>query len=328
MASNTSTVGLRIGFVGLGTMGQAMALNMQAHRTASGNLSISVYNRTASKAKAVEDQGATVCASPAEVAARSDVVFLSLFDGDAVQKVIAEILNSLTDTTDGVAEHPLVIADTTTVHPSVTKHIIELVAGRQASLRRRVEFSQTPIWGTPPAAVAANLVIVVSGTAAELVEAVAVPAIAHTAINCGPDGVRAAKFKVLGNFMIAAIIESLGEAMAVAEQNEIGRELYLEFIKHVMPIAPVVGYAAKMVDQGGEASKTQVNFTVPGGMKDVGYAIDMAKDVGMRLHVAELAYEHLQWVVDNGDSNWDWSSLAFALRKQGSKEESKKESEM
>ncbi|KAJ1784756.1 hypothetical protein LPJ59_006289, partial [Coemansia sp. RSA 2399] len=130
------------------------------------------------------------------------------------------------------------------------------------------------------------------------------------------DQAAAAKFKIMGNFMIGAVIESLGEAMAVAHEIGVGRETYLEFVKEVFPVPPVLGYAAKMVDQGGEAAKTQVGFTVPGGMKDVGYAIDVAKSVGMRLPVAELAYEHLQWVKDNGNPDWDWSSLAYALRKE------------
>ncbi|KAJ2726669.1 hypothetical protein GGI07_000392 [Coemansia sp. Benny D115] len=316
--SDASTVGLRIGVIGLGTMGHAIATNLHKHRVANGNPPISVYNRTKAKAKSLEEMGAVVQDTVSATADNSDVVFLSLFNGDAVKDVISTILDSITDTSGqerASDAKPLVIADTTTVHPSVPKWVEEQVASRQSTLTRPVYFSQTPVWGAPPMAVAAKLVLVTSGIQAELIKAVAVPAFARTAIDCGMDVQRAAKFKILGNFMIAAIIESLGEAFAVAEETGIGRETYLEFVKEVLPVPPVVGYATKMVAQGGEASKTQVGFNVLGGMKDVGYAVDVAKDVGMRLPIAELAYEHLQWVVDNGDSNWDWSSLAYALRK-------------
>ncbi|KAJ2488746.1 hypothetical protein IWW37_004549 [Coemansia sp. RSA 2050] len=303
---------LRVGWIGLGAMGVEMARNLQAHRTAAGLSPISVYNRTASKCEQLAQFGAIVCGSASEVADASDVVFLSLFNGDTVKTVVTEIL----DNSSG--ERPLLIADLTTVHPDSTRWILDDLARRRRELllSRPVEFCQTPVWGAPPAAKAAKLVFVSSGASWRVLESLAVPAFAHTAIDCGEDAVRAAKFKVLGNFMIASIVEALGEAMAVAEEVGVGRELYLEFVKEMLPVPPAYAYARKMAEENGEAAKTQVGFTVLGGMKDVGYAIDLAKSAGMRLPIAELALEHLQWVKDKGDPNWDWSSLAFALRKR------------
>ncbi|KAJ2757274.1 hypothetical protein GGI19_000208 [Coemansia pectinata] len=303
---------LRVGWIGLGAMGGEMARNLQVYRTAAGLSPISVYNRTVSKCDKLATLGAQVYASASDVASVSDVVFLSLFNGEAVKSVVTEILNSSSCT------QPLLIADLTTVHPDSTQWVLDELdrRRRESLLLRPVEFSQTPVWGAPPAAKAAKLVFVSSGASRSVLESLAVPAFARTAIDCSDDPVRAAKFKILGNFMIASIVETLGEAMAVAEETGIGRELYLEFVKEMFPVPPAVGYAAKMTEDGGEASKTQVGFTVLGGMKDVGYAIDLAKSVGMRLPIAELALEHLQWVNDKGDPNWDWSSLAFALRKK------------
>ncbi|KAJ2007987.1 hypothetical protein GGI04_001311 [Coemansia thaxteri] len=320
---------LRIGWIGLGAMGAEMARNLQVHRSTAGLSSINVHNRTMAKCEPLAAHGAVVLESASAVANASDVVFLSLFNDDAVKSVIGEILGAVAvaDST----EQPLVIADMTTVHPSTTQWVLDEVArymsqedkntkSPSTTRRRPVEFSQTPVWGAPPAAKAARLVFVSSGGAhRSILESIAVPAFARTSIDCGENPVRAAKFKILGNFMIAAVIESLGQAMAVAEETGIGRELYNEFVKEVFPIPPVAGYAAKMTDDGGEASKTRVNFSVPGGMKDVGYAIDLAKSVGMRLPVAELAYEHLEWVLNNGDPSWDWSSLVYALRKTNMK---------
>ncbi|KAJ2894629.1 hypothetical protein GGI21_005260 [Coemansia aciculifera] len=313
---------LRVGWVGLGAMGSAMARNLQEYRIAQGLSPIGVYNRTQAKCDQVAALGAKVYESPSDVANASDVVFLSLFNDAAVKSVVTEILDSLKSASTSEQQQqqvtPLLIADLTTVHPDSTQWVVDEVARRhrESLLSRPVEFSQTPVWGAPPAAKAARLIYITSGTSRSVLEALAVPAFARMAIDCGDDAVRAAKFKILGNFMIAAAVEALGEAMAVAEETGIGRELYLEFIKAMFPVAPVVEYAAKMTDDGGEASKTRINFSVTGGMKDVGYAVDLAKSVGMRLPIAELALEHLQYVKDNGDSNWDWSSLAFALRKK------------
>ncbi|KAJ2377945.1 hypothetical protein IW150_001092 [Coemansia sp. RSA 2607] len=319
MASILTTAGLRIGFVGLGNMGQAMALNMQAHRVANGNPPISVYNRTPSKTLPLAEKGALVCESPSAVAANSDVVFLSLFNGDSVKQVLSEIFNALTG--GPKSDNPLIIADTTSVHPETSRWVIDQLAARQKSFCRQVEFSQTPVWGVPRTAMDAKLVIVTSGSSRKLIEALAVPAIARLALDCGTDVSCAAKFKILGNFMIGAVMEALAEAMAVAEETGIGRELYLEFVKEMFPVPPVVVHATMMTAQSGEAAKSQVNLNVPGAMKDVCAAIDVAGEAEMRLPIAELVREHLQWVIDNGDSNWDCTSLAFALRKNAIKKE-------
>ncbi|ORX69133.1 NAD(P)-binding protein [Linderina pennispora] len=307
---------LRVGLIGLGNMGLAMAINLQKHRAANGLSPISINNRTISKCAQVEELGAVARDTPGSVAANSDVVFLSLVNDAAVKDIVTQLLDSLKD--DSSTER-LLIADTTTVHPSTTQWVLEEISRRQSEYTRPVSFAQTPVWGAPPAAKAAMLVFVTSGEAEGVLGEIAVPAFARVAISCGTDQIKAARYKILGNFMIASVIESLGEAMAVAEEAGIGRELYFEFIKEVFPVPPVMGYALKMVADNGEASKTQVGFNVPGGMKDVGYAIDVAREAGMRLPIAELAYEHLQWVKDNGGEKWDWSSLAYALRKEHQK---------
>ncbi|KAJ2497237.1 hypothetical protein GGH96_005261 [Coemansia sp. RSA 1972] len=299
---------VRIGWIGLGTMGLEMARNLQQHRASTDQSPITVYNRTQAKCALVAEHGAHTAASPASIAQTSDVVFLSLRDDHAVKKVVTELLDNV------ALDKPLLIADLTTVHPSTTQWALDKASQAHSKL---VAFCQTPVWGAPPAARSASLVYVTSGSNSDsaLLADIAVPAFARTTIACA-DSVRAAKFKIMGNFMIAGILETLGEAMAVAHESGVSRELYLEFIKAMLPVAPVLGYAHKMADEGGEASKTQVGFNIHGGMKDVGYAIDVAQSAGLKLPVAELAHKHLQWVLDNGDENWDWSSLAFALRKQ------------
>ncbi|KAJ2538552.1 hypothetical protein EV175_006459 [Coemansia sp. RSA 1933] len=309
---------MEVGWIGLGTLGVEMAKNLQMHRAANGLSPLLVYNRTASKCGAVTELGAEAAASPAEVALHSDVVFISLVNGDAVRAVVQEMLKAMALDMSG-SSLPLFIADTTTVHPTMTQALVDEIRKRQSELTRPVVYMQTPVWGAPPAARARKLVLVTNkNSVPDIISGIAVPAFARTTIEVA-DQVQAAKFKIMGNFMIAAIIESLGEAMAVSHELGISRETYHQFVKEILPVPPVVGYSSKMVDDDGNAAKTQVGFTVPGGMKDVGYAIDVAKSVGMRLPIAELAYEHLQWVNENGDPKWDWASLAYALRKEAQK---------
>ncbi|KAJ1731997.1 hypothetical protein LPJ72_003659 [Coemansia sp. Benny D160-2] len=314
-----NTASLRVGWIGLGNLGIEMAKNLQSYRSENGLSAITVYNRTAAKCQAVEQLGASVAGSAAAVAAASDVIFLSLFNGDAVRTVVGEILDAEAEAGEASQTPPLVIADTTTVHPTAAQALVEEIRRRrekQGGRGRRVEFAQTPVWGAPPMARLRKLVLVTNrNSAPDTIGAIAIPAFARTAIQVD-DQAKAASFKILGNFMIAAIIESLGEAFAVAHESGISRETYLEFLQEVLPAPPLLGYASKMVAEGGDAVKSQVGFAVSGGMKDVGYAMDVAKSVGMRLPVAELAYEHLQWVEKNGSADWDWSSLVYALRKE------------
>ncbi|KAI9504849.1 hypothetical protein BX070DRAFT_184915, partial [Coemansia spiralis] len=290
-----------IGWIGLGTMGSAMAQNLQKHRTKANLSPIAVYNRTQSKCDALVALGAHKATSISGLKGL-DIIFLSLFNGDAVKSTIEEILLSA-----HTPDKRLIICDTTTVHPTVTKWALDRMPDS-------VEFVQTPVWGAPPAAKAAALVLVTSAHH-ELIRDIGVPAFARTTIKVS-NPVRAAEFKILGNFMVAAVIESLGEAFAVAHEVGISRETFFEFVKEMFPVAPFIGYGTKLVADDGNAAKHQVGFTVVGGMKDVGYAIDVAKGAGMRLPIAELAYEHLEWVKENGSPDWDWSSLAYALRKE------------
>ncbi|KAI9475332.1 hypothetical protein BX667DRAFT_498410 [Coemansia mojavensis] len=297
------TKSARIGWVGLGRMGIEMACNMQKHRREHGLSSITVYNRTESKCQAVAELGARAASSLLEAVQASDLLFFSLFGDDAVKQTVADVLAC-------DMQSPLLIADTSTISPDTTKEILNLIE----TSGKPVKFCQTPVWGIPAAAKAAQLVFVLSaGTNNAALTEITVPAIARTTLDCGDDPVKAAQFKIMGNFLISSTLEAVSEGMAVVREAGISPNLYLQFIKEMMPAKSIVGHASKLVND--EASKTDVAFSVAGGMKDVRHAIGVAESVGMKLPIAELTLQHLQWVADNGDASWDWSALAYALRK-------------
>ncbi|KAJ2851658.1 hypothetical protein IWW36_000981 [Coemansia brasiliensis] len=286
-------------------MGIEMACNLQKYRKQQGHSSIIVYNRTKSKCQTVAELGAQAAASVAEVVQTSDLLFLSLFGDHAVKQTVTDILTCN-------LQSPLLIADTSTISPDTTKELLQLI--RDSA--KPVKFCQTPVWGIPAAAKAAQLVFVLSaGSDNNALTEITVPAIARTTLDCGDDPVKAVQFKILGNFLISSTLEAVSEGMAVVREAGISPDLYLQFIKEMMPARSIVGHASKLVEDDGEASKTNVAFSVAGGMKDVKHAIGVAESVGMKLPIAELTLQHLQWVADNGDANWDWSALAYALRK-------------
>lgn len=143
---------MRVGFIGLGVMGRPMALNLLRARH-----EVTVWARRPESAEPLVERGATAAASPAELAARCDVVFTMLTSTVDVEHVLLG--------EDGVtsgAEAGLVVIDTSTIDPSATRTIAAALA------ERGVEMLDAPVSGGPHGARDATLSIMVGGDAAVL----------------------------------------------------------------------------------------------------------------------------------------------------------------
>ncbi len=143
---------MRVGFIGLGVMGRPMALNLLRARH-----EVTVWARRPESAEPLVERGATAAASPAELAARCDVVFTMLTSTADVEHVLLG--------EDGVAsgaEAGLVVIDTSTIDPSATRTIAAALAGQG------IEMLDAPVSGGPHGARDATLSIMVGGDAAAL----------------------------------------------------------------------------------------------------------------------------------------------------------------
>ena len=137
---------MKIGFIGLGNMGSAMAMNLLR---AGHNLT--VYNRTAQKAKPLLDQGARAAADPAE-ASRADVVFTMLADDPAVE--------SVSFGESGILAH----LQPGSVHISSSTISVDLAQKLAAAHEKHnQQFIAAPVFGRPEAAAAGKLIVVVAG---------------------------------------------------------------------------------------------------------------------------------------------------------------------
>ncbi len=142
-ARNTRSVG----FVGLGLLGQAMAL-----RLASKGIPLVVWNREPERCEPLAAAGAVVAASPREVAQRCNVICLCVIDGSAVNTVLFGI--------DGIVQAPRskrVVVDFSTVDPDETKAIAAQAAASS------VEWIDAPVSGGPAAAVDGTLTVMAGG---------------------------------------------------------------------------------------------------------------------------------------------------------------------
>jgi 3-hydroxyisobutyrate dehydrogenase len=165
---------LRVGFVGLGIMGESMARNcMKA------GYRMTVYNRTPAKTEALAAEGAAVAASPAEVAAASDVVLVCVTAGADVLEVVLDPGRGIIA---GVGEGATV-ADHSTVAPEVARKCADALAGKGAG------FLDAPVSGGDVGARDGTLSIMVGGRGEDFQRALPVlRAMGKTVTHCGPSG--------------------------------------------------------------------------------------------------------------------------------------------
>ncbi|KAK5627075.1 hypothetical protein RRF57_002790 [Xylaria bambusicola] len=142
---------LRLGWVGLGSMGNAMAKNIHAYLQSHHDTSLSFYNRTPSRGDALEALGGERCASVSELATRSDVVFISASDDAAVESIVEQIISSGSELTTKI------IVDTTTTHPNTTKQMAEKLVAQGA------QFAAMPVFGATPVAEQGKLLVAFAG---------------------------------------------------------------------------------------------------------------------------------------------------------------------
>lgn len=132
-------------------MGNAMAKNVHAYLQLQSGKLLSFYNRTASRGDGLEQLGGERRASVAELAALSDIIFISASDDAAVESIIGQIVSS------GSELAGKIVVDTTTIHPNTTKEISRKLQALG------VRFAATPVFGATPVAEQGKLLAVFAG---------------------------------------------------------------------------------------------------------------------------------------------------------------------
>ena len=288
---------MRLGFIGLGNMGAAIAANLLKAKQ-----DVAVWNRSAAKAQPLLALGGVLAASPREAAAGKDVVITMLADDHALQAVVggeSGILAGL----DGGALH----VSMSTIAVATADHLAQEHRSRQQ------HFLCAPVFGRPDAAAAGKLFIVAAGDAADLECAAPIfSATGQRVFMVGDKPSAASLVKLCGNFMILSAIESLAEALALGEKGGVPKAQLLEVLTGTLFDAPVFrNYGKLMVD----GRFKPAGFAAPLGLKDMRLAGESAEKLRVPMPLLSLLRDHLLQTIAVEGEEVDWSGIGLTIDK-------------
>ncbi|HXE56735.1 MAG TPA: NAD(P)-dependent oxidoreductase [Gemmatimonadales bacterium] len=284
---------ITVAVLGLGRMGLPMARNLVA-----AGFPVRAWNRSPGRGEGLP--GATIAATPREAAAGAEVAITMLADDRAVEQVALGPDGLLSGLAAGAVHLGM-----STVSVGLTRRLAEAHAAVGQG------YVAAPVFGRPDAAAERRLWIVAGGEEPHLGRCRPV----FEALGQGTFAVggapQAALAKLIGNFLIAATIESLGEALALGEKGGLDPRELLDLLAGTLFGSPVVrGYGARIAATEFEPA----GFALALGLKDVELALEAARELGARLPLAELARDRLRRALERGRDGYDWAGFASVIR--------------
>jgi len=286
---------MNIGFIGLGSMGSAIALNLinAGHQ-------VSVWNRSPHKTDSLVAAGATLANSPAE-AGNNEVVMTMLADDAAVEAVV-------------FGEHGTLNSQQAATHISLSTISVDL-ADRLTAAHADVGrgFVAAPVFGRPAAAQAAKLFVAAAGPAATL--ALCEPvfhAISQRVFNIGERPSMANVIKLSGNFMIMAAVEAMAEAMTLCEKSGVPKATLFDVLTNTLFAAPVYKIYGELLV---EERFRPAGFAAPLGLKDMTLVGQAAYKVGVPMPVLGVVRDHLIETIACEGPDIDWSGVGLTVAK-------------
>ncbi len=281
---------MKVAFLGLGAMGQPMAANLlkAGHEVA-------VYNRSRDKAEALARQGAQIVDRPAGI--KADIAISMVADDAALEQIANGPEGLLAGLSPGGTH--------------VSMSTISARLSRSLNHQHR-ESGQSmvsaPVFGRPDAAAAAKLFIVAAGPADAIERCRPLfDVMGQKTFVVGEEPVMANITKLSGNFMIASVIECLGEAFALGRKYGLDAEKMLDVSTNSLFAAPVYKtYGAIIAQQKWEPA----GFRLRLGLKDVRLALAAADAETVPMPVANFIYESYLSAMARGMGEQDWAALA------------------
>jgi 3-hydroxyisobutyrate dehydrogenase-like beta-hydroxyacid dehydrogenase len=281
---------MKIGFIGLGRMGSAMAGNLLK-----AGHDVTVFNRSPEKSRPLVDLGAHQASSIADACA-GEAVITMLADDTAVSNAV------LTD--EGIVKNlprRAIHISMSTISVALSKELA------QAHARAGQRFVAAPVFGRPEAAAAAQLFIVTAGDPATLGACQPLfDAMGQKTLSIGTEPSAANLVKLSGNFLLASVIEALGEAVALIGKAGIDRHAFVDLLTSTIFPAPAYKtYGNLIADNEFQPAR----FAAPLGFKDIRLTLAAAESLHVPMPVGSLLRDRFLRLLARGGENLDWAAI-------------------
>jgi 3-hydroxyisobutyrate dehydrogenase-like beta-hydroxyacid dehydrogenase len=282
---------MRVAFLGLGIMGQAMASNL-----VKAGHEVTVWNRTPGKLV----EGAAVAQSPAAAAQGAEVVWLCVSDTNAVEEVIFGKEGAGSSLTQGA-----IIADSSTISPSATTKFAQRLAAKG------VAWVDAPMTGSKIGARDGTLVFIVGGPE-ETIERLKplFAAMGKKIFRMGETG-KGQATKLAMNLQIALIFEGFAEALTLATKLGVDTQQLMSLIDATMVRSGVVDYKGPFILQ----RDFTPNFPLRLMHKDIRLTLEAAKESRVKLPALETVEEIYEMATEDGHQDLDYAATLTLLEK-------------
>ena len=283
---------MRVGFIGLGNMGSAIARNLikMGH-------TLAVYNRTRSRAEPFASLGARIAETPGEAAVDAEVLITMLADDAAVDGVIFAPGNAIQALPAGAVHVSM-----STISVALSRRLAE------AHRERKQHYVAATVFGRPDVAAAAKLFIVAAGPAEQIERCQPLfEAIGQKTFIAGEEAHAANVIKLAGNFLITTVIEGLAEAFAFGRKFGVDPHAFLDILTGSLFPAPVYQtYGSIIASDQFEPP----GFKLPLGFKDNRLLLTAAEEATVPMPMASLLHDRFVAALARGLGESDWAAIA------------------
>jgi 3-hydroxyisobutyrate dehydrogenase-like beta-hydroxyacid dehydrogenase len=284
---------MKVGFIGLGNMGSAIARNL-----IKAGHSLTVYNRTRSRAEPFASLGASIAETPSRAAADADVLITMLADDAAVEGVIFAPGDAIQALPAGAIHISM-----STISVDLSRRLAE------AHQNGKQRYVVATVFGRPDVAAAGKL-WVVAGGASEAIERCQslFDAIGQRTFIAGEEAHAANAIKLAGNFMITTVIESLAEAFAFARKSGVDPHTLLDILTSSLFPSPVYQTYGNLI---ASEQFEPPGFKLPLGFKDNRLLLAAAEDAKVPMPMASLVHDRFVSALARGLGESDWAAIAL-----------------
>jgi 3-hydroxyisobutyrate dehydrogenase-like beta-hydroxyacid dehydrogenase len=282
---------MKVGFIGLGRMGDAMA-----RRILDGGHELAIYNRTAEKTRALGESGARIVGSIAEAARYGEAVFTMLADDAALEDVAWQqgLLQSLPQGC---------------IHVCAGTHGVGIIGKLEAAHSRAGQIMiASPMLGRPEAVASGQAGVVVAGPS----EAVGrcrplFDAISRRVFEAGCEPQAAAAIKIANNFVLGCAIEAMGEGFSLVRKYGVVPQVFYDVMTDGLFASSAYKVYGKIIVEEAYAKVGQMATL---GLKDANLALVAGEAVGVPLPSGNVWRDRLVGAIAHGDGACDWAVMA------------------